>query len=99
MRIFGHSHAWRAVVLACGIAWFGPPTELAAGALDATGSSERAGRSTEPFGLFASTPSGGGVRAKWLGVERKLDDERVQLALCDGTANAARRRLPLNFSP
>jgi predicted transglutaminase-like cysteine proteinase len=27
---------------------------------------------------------GGGLRAKWLGVERKLDDEQVQLALCDG---------------
>jgi predicted transglutaminase-like cysteine proteinase len=26
----------------------------------------------------------GGLRDKWLGVERKLDDERVQLALCDG---------------
>ena len=24
------------------------------------------------------------MREKWLGVERKLDDERVQLALCDG---------------
>jgi predicted transglutaminase-like cysteine proteinase len=24
------------------------------------------------------------LRDKWLGVERKLDDERVQLALCDG---------------
>jgi predicted transglutaminase-like cysteine proteinase len=24
------------------------------------------------------------LREKWLGVERKLDDERVQLALCDG---------------
>src|SRR6266568_3048315 len=26
----------------------------------------------------------GAWREKWLGVERKLDDERVQLALCDG---------------
>ena len=97
MRIFGHSHAWRAVVLACGIAWFGPPTELAAGALDATGSSERAGRSTEPFGLFASTLSGGGVRAKWLGVERKLDDERVQLALCDGDRERCASPAALEF--
>ena len=28
--------------------------------------------------------SAGALREKWLGVERKLDDERVQLALCDG---------------
>jgi predicted transglutaminase-like cysteine proteinase len=41
-------------------------------------------RSAEPFGLFASKLSAGMLREKWLGVERKLDDERVQLALCDG---------------
>ena len=41
-------------------------------------------RSDEPFGLFASTLSWGGVREKWRGVERKLGDDGVQLALCDG---------------
>ena len=48
------------------------------------GPSAAAGSSAEPFGLFASLLSEGGLREKWLGVERKLDDERVQLALCDG---------------
>jgi predicted transglutaminase-like cysteine proteinase len=66
------------------MAWFGPAADLAAGTLDSSGSSEPTGRSAEPFGLFASTLSTGGLRAKWQAVERKLDDERVQLALCDG---------------
>jgi predicted transglutaminase-like cysteine proteinase len=84
MGISGYSHAWRAVVLAWGMAWFGPVADLSAGTLDTTGSVEPAGRSDEPFGLSASALSYGGLREKWLGVERKLDDERVQLALCDG---------------
>ena len=33
---------------------------------------------------MARRVSAGALREKWLGVERKLDDERVQLALCDG---------------
>ena len=84
MGISGYSHAWRAVVLAWGMAWFGPAADLSAGTLDTTSSVEPAGRSDEPFGLSASTLSYGGLREKWLGVERKRDDERVQLALCDG---------------
>ena len=84
MGMFGHSHAWRAVVLAWGLAWLGPAAVVTAATLDP---SERAGlveKSAEPFGLFASPLSEGGLREKWLDVERQLDDERVQLALCDG---------------
>ena len=55
------------------------------------------GRSAEPFGLFASTLSAGGVREKWLGVERKLDDERVQLALCDGDRDRCASPAALQF--
>jgi predicted transglutaminase-like cysteine proteinase len=84
MGIFGHRHAWRAVVLAWAMAWFGQAAELTAGTLDSTASAELAGRTAEPFGLFASILPAGGLREKWLGVERKLDDESVQLALCDG---------------
>ena len=64
--------------------WFGPAAELTAGTLISPGAMELVRKSAEPFGLFASLLSGGGLREKWLGVERKLDDERVQLALCDG---------------
>src|ERR1700676_209671 len=83
MGMFGHSHAWRAMVLV-GLAWLGPAAVVTAATLDP---SERAGlveKSAEPFGLFASPLSEGGLREKWLDVERQLDDERVQLALCDG---------------
>ena len=35
-------------------------------------------------GLAASSLTAGGLRDKWLGVLRRLDDEMVQLALCEG---------------
>ena len=84
MGIFGHRHAWRAVVLALGMVWFGPAANLAAGTPDSTEPPEQVGSAAEPFGLFTATLSAGGIVDKWLGVEHKLDDERVQLALCDG---------------
>src|SRR5216683_4365460 len=84
MGMFGHLHAWRAVVLASGLAWFGPAAVVTAATLDRSEPSNLVEKSAEPFGLFASPLSEGGLREKWLDVERKLDDERVQLALCDG---------------
>jgi predicted transglutaminase-like cysteine proteinase len=73
------------MVLACGLLWFGPATNLEAATLLSPGSAALVRKSSEPFGAFAAVLTyGGGLRAKWLGVERKLDDERVQLALCDG---------------
>jgi predicted transglutaminase-like cysteine proteinase len=84
MGLFGHSRTSRVVVLVWGLVWFGPAAPLAAGTLIAPGALDLIRKSAEPFGLFASKLSGGGLREKWLGVERKLDDERVQLALCDG---------------
>jgi predicted transglutaminase-like cysteine proteinase len=83
MGFFGRAQAWRAIIFMC-LAWFGPAAQLRAAAMDLHASPQAAGRSAEPFGLFASPVSEGGLREKWLGVERKLDDERVQLALCDG---------------
>ena len=84
MGIFGHSHAWRAIILAWGMAWFGPAADLAAGTLMTPGAANLIRKSAEPFGLLASALSWGGLRDKWLDVARRLDDERVQLALCDG---------------
>jgi predicted transglutaminase-like cysteine proteinase len=97
MAIFGHSHACRAIALAWGMAWFGPAADLTAGTLGSTGSSELIGGSVEPFGLFASVLSAGGLREKWLSVERKLDDERVQLALCDGDRDRCASPAALQF--
>ncbi|MGO8907835.1 MAG: transglutaminase-like cysteine peptidase [Bradyrhizobium sp.] len=84
MGLFGHSQIWRVVLLAWGMIWFGPAAQLTAGTLISPGALDLIRKSAEPFGLFASKLSGGGLLEKWLGVERKLDDERVQLALCDG---------------
>src|ERR1700737_2131848 len=84
MGIFSYSRALRVVMFGCGMAWFGPAPDLAAGTLVSPGSAAVVKKSAEPFGLFASVLSGGGLWGKWLEVERKLDDERVQLALCDG---------------
>jgi predicted transglutaminase-like cysteine proteinase len=84
MRIFGYSRALRAVILACGMAWLGPVTGVTAGTLLSPGSAVLVRKSAEPFGLFAAILSYGGLREKWLGVQHRLDDELVQLALCDG---------------
>lgn len=79
------------------MAWFGPAPDLAAGTLTTPGVSELIRKSVEPFGLFASPLSEGGVVEKWLRVERKLDDERVQLALCDGDRERCASPAALRF--
>nr|WP_146691333.1 transglutaminase-like cysteine peptidase [Bradyrhizobium canariense] len=66
------------------LAWFAPVADVHAGTLLSPGSAALVRSSAEPFGLFAAVLTYGGLREKWLDVERKLDDERVQLALCDG---------------
>src|SRR3954468_2027767 len=83
MGFFGHRHARRAAMLACALAWFAWPEDLNAGTSERSRAPE-AGSSTEPFGLPASPLFAGALREKWRAVERKLDDERVQMALCDG---------------
>jgi predicted transglutaminase-like cysteine proteinase len=75
------SHAMRAFILVCGLAWFGP---AAAGTLLSPGAAVAIRKSVEPFGLPAALLVDGGLRDKWLGVQRRLDDEMVQLALCEG---------------
>jgi predicted transglutaminase-like cysteine proteinase len=84
MAFLGGSHAWRAIILACGMVSFGPPAELIAGALNQVQSLKVITESAEPFGLRVSVLSAGGLWNKWRDVERKLGDEQVQLALCDG---------------
>ena len=84
MGIFNRRQACRVLVLAFSMVWLGAASDLAAGTLISPGAMELMRKSAEPFGLSASRISGGGLWEKWLGVERKLDDERVQLALCDG---------------
>ncbi len=88
MGFYVHKHALRAVVLACGLAWLIPVTHAVAGTL-LTGTLEAAvsleiSGAAQPFGLSATPVYAGGMFAKWQGVARKIDDDRVQLALCDG---------------
>jgi len=75
------SHALRVLFLACGLAWFGP---AAAGTLLSPGTAVLIKKSVEPFGLPAAILADGELHDKWLGVQRRLDDELVQLALCEG---------------
>ena len=84
MGIFNCARTLGVAVMAWGMVSFGLASALAAGTLLSPGDADPVGQSAEPFGVFAFRLSGGGMREKWLGVQRKLDDELVQLALCDG---------------
>ena len=83
MGLSVYSRAWRAGIVACGLAWFGPAVARAETPAPSP-SNDLVQRSAEPFGLPASSLADGGLRDKWLGVQRRLDDEMVQIALCDG---------------
>src|SRR5262249_10206154 len=97
MGNFGRSRARGVLLLACFMSWFGPATDLAAGTLISPGALDLVRKSAEPFGLFASRISSGGLQEKWMGGERKLDDERVQLALCDGDRSRCVSAAALQF--
>ena len=84
MGFFNHSRALRAALVAGGLAAFGLPAKSTAGPAGISYGFKLTVESGEPFGLAATPVYGGGVKIKWDGVARKLDDERVQLALCDG---------------
>jgi predicted transglutaminase-like cysteine proteinase len=91
MGCHGPARAWRSALLVCGLAWFAPATNAGATALGSPAAFELAlaassgpTESAEPFARPALVVDGGGLRAKWLGVTQRIDDERVQLALCDG---------------
>jgi predicted transglutaminase-like cysteine proteinase len=96
MNLSGFSHAWRVGMVACALAWFGP-AELRADTRVALGPVQVIQRSAEPFGLAASPLGGGGLRDKWLGVQHRLDDELVQLALCDGDRDGCVSPAALKF--
>jgi predicted transglutaminase-like cysteine proteinase len=83
MGLFGRLHALRAVWVAFGLAWFGSVSGLRAETIAAP-APDLAARSSEPFGLAAVALAAGSLHDKWLGLQRRLDDDMVQLALCDG---------------
>jgi predicted transglutaminase-like cysteine proteinase len=97
MGIFSYSRALRVTVMAWGVLSFGGAPDLSAGTLLSPGPADLVRKSAEPFGVFAFRLSGGGLREKWLGMQRKLDEERVQLALCDGDRERCASPAALRF--
>jgi predicted transglutaminase-like cysteine proteinase len=84
MGLFSHARALRAALVACGLAYLGTVSAGHAAAPEFTGATAAASEPAEPFHLWASPVFWGGLVAKWQKVSHQLDDERVQLALCDG---------------
>src|SRR6185437_7349240 len=96
MGLSVYARAWRAGIIACGLAGFGPG-DLRAETPEPSAPAELIQRSAEPFGLAAASLSSGGLRDKWLGVQRRLDDEMVQLALCEGDRDGCVSPAALKF--
>ena len=96
MGLSVYSRAWRAGIVACGLAWFGA-TDLRAEILEPPASTGAPRQPAEPFGLAASSLPSGGLRDKWLAVQRRLDDEMVQLALCEGDRDGCASTAALKF--
>jgi predicted transglutaminase-like cysteine proteinase len=96
MGLSVYTRAWRAGIVACGLAWFGP-AGLRAETAELSAPAAAIQQSAEPFGLAASSLSGGGLYDKWLGVQHRLDDEMVQLALCEGDRDGCVSQAALKF--
>lgn len=73
------------MIVAIGLsAWVALSGDANAASLFSPGAASLVRKSTEPFGLMTAPLPYGSVRDKWADVQRHLDDEMVQLALCDG---------------
>ena len=95
MGFFDHSYVLRAAAFACGLLSLGPAALAGpAGIPYGLGFSTEAG---QPFGLSASPVDRGDLHVKWSGVARRLEDERVQLALCDGDREHCASEAALKF--
>src|SRR5581483_12002766 len=81
----------------CTLLQFGPAVALDPGATLQLGAQVHNVASAEPFGLTASPVNTGPVYDKWSALKNKLDDERVQLALCDGDRAACVSEAALQF--
>jgi len=97
MAVFKNGHALRAVVLLCGMVSLGSAGPSVAGPAGVPYSRAHLEISDEPFGPYVRPVSNGGLLRKWLGVAHKLEDERVQLALCDGDRERCVSQAALRF--
>jgi predicted transglutaminase-like cysteine proteinase len=97
MGLFGYSPALRALTLACGLICLAPSAQVSAGTILSPGPALLIRTSAEPFGLPTAMLLDGGLRDKWLSMQRRLDDDLVQLALCDGDRDACASPAALRF--
>jgi predicted transglutaminase-like cysteine proteinase len=97
MACFTKARALRAVLLACGMVWLGPASISVAGPVGIPYGVSPKINSDEPFGLYTTPVYSGGLHNKWLGVAHKLEDERVQLAICDGDRERCVSQAALKF--
>ncbi len=97
MAFFKNARALRAAILACGMVWLGPAGISVAGPAGIPYGRSSTLNSDEPFGLYTTPVYSGGLLSKWLGVAHKLEDERVQLALCDGDRERCVSEAALKF--
>src|SRR6476661_8114629 len=97
MRIFSGLSMLGVHVLVCGMVSFGLASDLPAGPQLSPNQAVLVRKSAEPFGVFAFRLSGGGLWDKWLSVQGRLDDERVQLALCEGDRERCASPAALRF--
>jgi len=84
METATHRRALCAIIALCGLILLGSAADLRAGTLLSPGPGVLVRKSAEPFGVFAFAMSTGGLRQKWFALKDQLDDDMVQLALCDG---------------
>jgi predicted transglutaminase-like cysteine proteinase len=77
--------------------WLGPAGISVAGPAGIPYGRSPVLNSEEPFGLYTRPVYDGGLLRKWLGVAHKLEDERVQLALCDGDRERCVSEAALKF--
>jgi predicted transglutaminase-like cysteine proteinase len=93
MDILDRARASLVAALVCA----GMATDLQAGSIAQPAGLVAARHSTEPFGLSAWDLSAGTLNDKWQALARKLDDDRVQIALCDGDRERCASPAALRF--
>ncbi len=96
MGLSVYARAWRAGIIACGLAWFGP-VDLRAETPEPSAPAEHDPAISRAVRACRVIPPSGGLHDKWLGVQRRLDDEMVQLALCEGDRDGCASPAALKF--
>jgi predicted transglutaminase-like cysteine proteinase len=97
MAFFNNARALGAAILACGMVWLGPAGISEAGPAGIPYGLSPKVKPDEPFGLYTTPVDSGKLLGKWLGVAHKLEDDRVQLALCDGDRERCVSEAALKF--